>query len=171
MESIVLVRKASDGDGGLQRKLTTASWQLDDVALLPSLPSGEAQPQQHPPLPPLDYDITQRYRSLFYNISFILIINTAAPTVAFYVSRHYSNDSPATSYTWVTLALGVSVHLERVSYSRLTLSPQTLELMQWPYRTWQLSRDGFSRSAYPLTAPVSGGFFRKLAVIFGHLDL
>lgn len=58
--------------------------------------------------PSLEYDFVRRHRSLCINLIVIISVNTAAPTLAFYLSRHLSDDSPATTYTWVTLALGVS---------------------------------------------------------------
>lgn len=63
-------------------------------------------------LPELSYELTpKRKRSIAIQMTFIIGVNTIAPTLIFFLYKHLAGNydvNPALTYTWVTLALGVS---------------------------------------------------------------
>lgn len=102
--------------------------ELAPICYASTLSSAQAENTGLPPS--LEYDFVRRHRSLCINVSVIVIVNTAAPTLAFYLSRHLSDDSPATTYTWVTLALGVGMASGSLYIAKGTLTPCPL-LRRW----------------------------------------
>jgi hypothetical protein len=118
--------------------------------------SGEVRDTDGGVSPPsLGYEMTtKRWRSLIWQLTFIASINTIAPTLIFYLYKHLAGDysrNPALTYTWVTLALG------------------TLELFQWPARTFNLYKNNFARSGHPLTGEKRKGW-AKVKPFFTHQD-
>lgn len=127
------------------------------TAVLESIHQLEMQQQQqHQGPPSLGYKLTRSRRiAIAWQMSLIAGINTFAPTLIFYLYKHLAGNyerNPALTYTWVTLALG------------------TLELFQWPYRSYHLYRDNFARSGRPLDSSIKRRGWQRIRPYFTHQD-
>jgi hypothetical protein len=91
----------SSAAGAAASSQPSASSALDTAASATDEPLDLYSP------PALNYEFRRRMPSLAKHLAIIALVNSIPPTLAYYVSTHLSDDTPAQTYTWITLCIGV----------------------------------------------------------------